>query len=299
MNSTAINIENISRSFGEVKAVKDLELKVNKGEIFGFLGPNGAGKTTTIRLILNFIKADSGDIEIFGSRLKWGDYLYHRQIGYLPGEISFPINMTGGRLLDYWQSLDNREQSHRNECMEVLSFSGKDLHRKISDYSRGMKQKLGIIGAMQTNPDLLILDEPTGGLDPLVKHSFLEYLGELRYRGTTIFFSSHILSEIETAADTAAIIRHGELVTSASIVELKKHGRKKVTVLFSNEKSAAEFCANKLRNPKRKGALVEFQLDYNINKLFEVLSKYEVEDLSLENPTLEEIFLNYYENADD
>ncbi|NQS96926.1 MAG: ABC transporter ATP-binding protein [candidate division Zixibacteria bacterium] len=296
--STAVKITDLTRFFGETVGIQDLDLSVSEGEIFGFLGPNGAGKTTTIRLLMNFIRPNRGSIEILGEELNWGDYRYHRNIGYLPGEAVLPGGFTGEALLGYWSSLSGGEPAARKRALEALAFPAKDLKRKAREYSRGMKQKLGIIGAIQHFPKLLILDEPTSGLDPLVKHSFLELLKEMKAEGRTIFFSSHILSEVEHIADTAAIIREGKLVTKASIEDMKAMRHKNVRIHFSAASEAEIFLERYPCASVKDGKMLSFISDGNLKRLLEALQGIDVVDLNISDPDLEEIFLQYYEVKD-
>ena len=293
-----VETHDLTRFFGEVVGVRELNLSVQEGEIFGFLGPNGAGKTTTIRLLMNFIRSDRGSIEIFGQKLMWGDFDYRKHIGYLPGELTLPENITGKKLLDYWSGLNGGEHPARGRCLEALSLSGEDLQRKTREYSHGMKQKLGIVGALQNKPQFVILDEATQGLDPIVKHAFHDLLREMKIEGCTVFFSSHILSEVEQVADKAAIIRQGKLIASASIDELKLRRRKKVSIIFRRESDINDFLNRFPCNHLRKGNTLDFVIADDLNRLFEALGGFEIDDLNITNPTLEDIFLEFYEESD-
>ena len=289
-----IEIENLTKFYGGTVGVENLTLSVPEGEIFGFLGPNGAGKTTAIRLLMNFIRPDSGSINIFGQRLKWGDYRYLADIGYLPGELSLPGSVTGGALLDYWSGLNGGEPRARGRLLEALSFSKADLKRKVREYSRGMKQKLGVTGALQNLPRLAVLDEPTSGLDPLVRHALLELLKETRREGCAIFFSSHILSEVEQIADSTAIIRRGSLTASSSLEDLKRRRRKEARVVFRNESDIDDFLTKYPCKNRRERRMVSLISKGGIEELISVLSEYEIDDLTITDSSLEEIFLEYY-----
>jgi ABC-2 type transport system ATP-binding protein len=282
--------------YGAVAGVRGLSFKVDEGEIFGFLGPNGAGKTTTIRLLMNFVRLNEGEVKIFGRRLCWGDYDYLKDIGYLPDELILPGNITGSEILNFWNNLKGKSCIWREKSLDALSFPMTDLQRKFKEYSRGMKQKLFLVGAIQTLPRLLILDEPTEGLDPLVKHALLSLLREMKGEGCAIFFSSHILSEVEQVADTAGIIRQGHLVASAAIEDLKQHSRKKVSITFKNAFDLEKFISNFPQRYIREELTLNFALEQDLNELFKAISDFEVSDLSVSKPTLEDIFLEYYEN---
>ena len=295
---SGIEISSLTRHFGDFAAISNLSMTVQQGEIFGFLGPNGAGKTTAIRMIMNFLKPGSGEIKIFGNKLKWGDSRYLRDIGYLPGEVRYPPQLTGWKLLKYWESISGTDVDRLDYLLERLSLSDDDLKKKTGNYSRGMKQKLGIVGAIQCSPKLLILDEPTEGLDPLVKHSFLDLLKELKQNGTTIFFSSHILSEVEQIADTAGIIRKGKLVANSSIHEFKHHGEKKIEIEFAGEEDADRFVENCDTKCSKENAIVKLFMEKNINTFLNSLTDYKLVDMNISDPTLEDIFLEYYEHVD-
>ncbi|MFL5679602.1 MAG: ABC transporter ATP-binding protein, partial [Chloroflexota bacterium] len=193
-------------------ALDDLAINVRHGEIFGFLGPNGAGKSTTIRLLLGYLHATAGSASVLGFDAARDSVEIRRRVGYLPGGIALYDALTGERLLDYLGRLTGRPPVRRAELLDRLELSEASLRRPVRDYSRGMRQKIGIVQALQHDPELAILDEPTEGLDPLMQRAFYEILEELRASGRTIFFSSHVLSEVERVCDRVAIIRGGRLV---------------------------------------------------------------------------------------
>ncbi len=216
----AIELVALTKRFGTVTAVNDVSLTVHVGEVMGYLGPNGAGKTTTIRCLLGFVFATSGSISIFGK-----DALKNREqllgeVGYLPGEFEMWPNLTGGEVLDYLGSLHPRPPSRRRELCSLFEMSEKELDRQVRFYSRGMKQKIGLIQAFQHDPLLVVLDEPTAGLDPVMKERFVDLLLTQRDRGGTALLSSHILSEVELSTDRVAIIRRGSLIKMGPTDEL-------------------------------------------------------------------------------
>ena len=218
--TAVVEIENLTKRFGTVTAVDDVDLTVEAGEVLGYLGPNGAGKTTTIRCLLGFVFPTSGRISIFGK-----DAFRHRvqllaEIGYLPGEFGMWPNLSGREVLDYLGALATRAPSRRAELCEVFEMSQKDLDRQVRFYSRGMKQKIGLIQAFQHDPLLVVLDEPTEGLDPVMHERFVDLLLRHRNRGGTALLSSHILSEVELATDRVAIIRKGSLIRTGSTAGL-------------------------------------------------------------------------------
>ena len=206
---------------------------MREAEIFGFLGPNGAGKSTTIRLLLGFLHATSGRAEVLGLDIARESEAIRRRTGYLPGGIAFYDNMTGAEQLRYLASLGGHAAPLRDELIERMELSQRDLRRQIRDYSRGMRQKIGIVQAFQDDPELAILDEPTEGLDPLMQRSFYEILEDRRRAGRTIFFSSHILSEVERVCDRVAIVRKGELVALTDVAELLGRRRRRVELRFA------------------------------------------------------------------
>src|SRR5580765_2290965 len=212
---------------GEVRALEDLTIGVAEGEIFGFLGPNGAGKSTTIRLLLGYLHPTAGSASVLGLDVVRDSVAIRSRVGYLPGGIALYDSLSGERLLDYLGELTGRPSVRRAELLDRLELSARTLRRPVRDYSRGMRQKVGIIQALQHDPELAILDEPTEGLDPLMQRAFYGILDELRAAGRTIFFSSHVLSEVERVCDRVAIVRRGRLVAledvEALLARRKRH----------------------------------------------------------------------------
>src|SRR5687768_4964997 len=200
-----------------VRALDDVSIEVRRGEIFGFLGPNGAGKSTAIRLLLGFLHPTAGGATVLGLDSVRSSVEIRRAIGYLPGGIAFWDNLTGERLLDELAALSGRPPVRRVALLDRLELSAATLKRPVRDYSRGMRQKLGIIQALQHDPELAILDEPSEGLDPLMQRAFYDLLDERRKAGRTCFFSSHVLSEVERLCDRVAIIRAGQMVALSNV----------------------------------------------------------------------------------
>ena len=207
-------------STGLVRALEDVSISVKSGEIFGFLGPNGAGKSTTIRLLLGFIHPSAGGGTVLGLDIVRDSVAIRSRVGYLPGGIALYDSLSGERLLDYLGELTGRPSVRRAELVDRLELSSRTLARPVRDYSRGMRQKMGIIQALQHDPELAILDEPTEGLDPLMQRSFYAILDDLKAAGRTIFFSSHVLSEVERVCDRVAILDRGRLVIEAALDRL-------------------------------------------------------------------------------
>src|SRR5512143_1327486 len=222
--SPAIAIRSLTKRFGRLVAVHNLELEVTRGEILGFLGLNGAGKTTTIRILLDLLRPNSGNASILGHDCQSDGLQARLNIGYLPGEMGIYSDLTGREVLDLLAKLSKKvvDKALRRELQDRLEFPESDLRRRLREYSTGMKRKLGLIQAFQSDPALLILDEPTEGLDPLMQESFYKLLVDVKQRGRTVFMSSHVLSEVERVCDRIALVRKGELVLLSSVEELRK-----------------------------------------------------------------------------
>src|SRR5947199_2104378 len=213
---------------GEIRALEDLTINVTEGEIFGFLGPNGAGKSTMIRLLLGFLHPTAGAGTVLGLDIVRDSVAIRSRVGYLPGGIALYDSLSGERLLDYLGDLTGRPSTRRGDLLDRLELSARTLERPVRDYSRGMRQKIGIIQALQHDPELAILDEPTEGLDPLMQRAFYGILDDLRAAGRTIFFSSHVLSEVERVCDRVAIVRRGRLVALEDVARLLERRKRNV-----------------------------------------------------------------------
>ena len=220
----AISIRGLSKQYGKLTAVRNLDLDVNEGEILGFLGLNGAGKSTTIRILLDLLRPTGGTASLFGHDCQAEGIAARALTGYLPGEMGVYSDLTGVTILDFLAGLNHRkvDPQYRRELQERLELPDSDLRRKLREYSTGMKRKLGLIQAFQSDPALLILDEPTEGLDPLIQESFYRLLADARRRGRTIFMSSHVLSEVERVCDRVALLRKGELVLLSPVEEIRR-----------------------------------------------------------------------------
>src|SRR5436305_4966461 len=213
-----------------ILALDDLSIDVHESEIFGFLGPNGAGKSTTIRLLLGYLHPTSGTGSVLGRDIVTDSVEIRRRVGYLPGGIALHDTLTGERLLDDLGALTGRPVTRRQDLLDRLELSRQTLRRPVRDYSRGMRQKIGIIQALQHDPELAILDEPTEGLDPLMQRAFYGILDDLRAAGRTIFFSSHVLSEVERVCDRVAIVRRGRLVALEDVARLLERRKRNVEI---------------------------------------------------------------------
>ena len=285
-----LEIKNLTKYYGKTLAVKDLSLELKEGEIFGFIGPNGAGKSTTIRSIMNLINKTKGEVYILGETLKKDNLKLKEQIGYLPSEVYLYEELTVKEMLDYHESFYKKDLSKRRK--ELVKKLKLDESKKIEDLSLGNQKKLGIVLAFMHEPKLLILDEPTSGLDPIMQQVFYDLLQEEKEKGTTIFYSTHILSEISKICDRVGIIKEGTLLKVESIKELQSKNLTNVTIFSSEiEKITKEL---KVEVETLDEKTIKFKNTLDSNNLIKILSKYEIEKLLIEEPTLEDIFLHYY-----
>ncbi|MBI1723476.1 MAG: ABC transporter ATP-binding protein [Gemmatimonadetes bacterium] len=294
MSAAAIETRGLGKRYGKVHALEDLSLRVEEGEVFGFLGPNGAGKTTTIRLLLGLLRPSAGGAEVLGRPAGPSMAAVRGEVGYLPGELALWPAFTGAATLDFLARLSARVAEDRARLLERLDLGTADLGRPVRSYSDGMKQKLGIVQALQCRPRLALLDEPTKGLDPLVQQEFYAVLEDARRHGTTIFFSSHVLSEVERVCDRVAMLRGGRLVSVGTVEELRRAQRRRVVAVFSQDVdggSLAHFGEIVEREPRRV-ALHVAQAD--LPALVARLGMLPLVDLVVEPPSLEEIFLERY-----
>ena len=289
--------DGLTKRFGEVVAVSNLDLQVFPGEIFGFLGPNGAGKSTVIRVLLDQIRPTSGRASIFGLDSRAGSLRIRARVGYMPGDLALYPKMTGAQLLAYFGRLRGGvDQAFVGELAERLRA---DLSKKIGDYSTGNRQKIGLIQAFMHKPDLLILDEPNAGLDPLIQQEFHTILGEVREQGRTVFLSSHTLSEVERVADRVGIIREGELAAVERITDLKAKAIRRIDMEFAGPVPADLFDrVAVIREATVDGPHATVAFDGPINAVLEAAMAHELVDLHTRDADLEEIFLAYYRKPD-
>ncbi len=292
-SAPAIEIASLTKYYGSVKALDSINLDVARGEIFGFLGPNGAGKSTAIRVLLDLIRPSAGSARVFGYDSRANSIQIRALTGYVPGEVSLYEQLTGTGMLSLLESLSGSNASCRGELLDRLEL---DPRTRIAKFSRGMKQKLALIGALQTDPPLLVLDEPSTGLDPLIQQALHDYLGEAAARGVTIFFSSHVLSEVEELCDRVAFIREGQIVTTDRVAELRKRLVKPVSVQFADPVGPDQFAGL----PGVQASLVgdrqlSFAVTTGMDGLIKALAGHAVVDLVSVPPSLEDTFLNLYE----
>jgi ABC-2 type transport system ATP-binding protein len=287
----AIETRALTKFYGRQRGIVDLDLAVQRGEIFGFLGPNGAGKTTTIRTLLGFLHPTSGSATILGHDASRRSIAVRAVTGYLPAEVSLYPWMTGRELVEFAL---NARRCRAGTWLETLKARFPvDLDRRIRAYSRGLRQQLAVIAALAHDPELLILDEPTTGLDPLLKASFQELLGEERDRGKTIFLSSHILPEVEEVCDRVGIIREGRLVAVEEVSGLRQRRFKRVKAFFPGNPPDFAALPGVLDVHAEPNGLA-FQVQGDIRPVLAALGQSNVTDVEITDPTLEEIFLQFY-----
>jgi beta-exotoxin I transport system ATP-binding protein len=291
-----ISIRGLTKRYGSLVALNELNLDVVPGEVLGFLGLNGAGKTTAIRLLLDLLRPTSGKAFICGHDC-WSDGLAARaRVGYLPGELGIYSDLTGLEVLDFLAGLNRQpvDKRRREELVERLELPERDLRRRLRQYSTGMKRKLGIIQAFECSPPLLILDEPTEGLDPLMQESFYALLKEAKQRGTTVFMSSHVLSEVERVCDRIALLRKGELVLLAGVEEIRGLTARRVRITFSRDVSAPKKLPAGLSFIETTPRLWRLDVTGPLGPLFTALAGLPVEDLQVREGRLEDVLPKYY-----
>ena len=292
--TVAITADGLTKRFGAVRALEDLSLRVEQGEVFGFLGPNGAGKTTTIRLLLGLLAPSGGRATILGNAVTLGGAAWRSAVGYLPGEVAFWPQLSGQRTLDFLARLSRREPVDRSALLDRLGFDAGTLKRAVRTYSDGMRQKLGVVQALQCRPQLALLDEPTKGLDPLVQQAFYGIVADARRRGATVFVSSHVLTEVQRLCDRVAMLRAGRLVFAGDVADLRRAERRRVTASFGGDvdpQSLAHF-GELVASSAREVALLVAQEE--LPALVARLGMLPLADLVVEAPSLEEAFLERY-----
>lgn len=297
-----IHLAHVSKTYGQAQAVSDLTLTVEAGKVLGFLGPNGAGKTTTIRLLMGFLRPTTGTVHLFGYKMQ--DRRQARQarqqMGFIPDVAGLDPTATGERLLDEFAALQGQPPLDREQLLATLELRPTDLRRPIGRLSRGTRQKINLVQGLQHRPSLLVLDEPTEALDPLAKRALFTLLQQANARGATIFFSSHILSEVEELCDRVALIRGGQLVAVEQIATLRTQLARRVTLtLATNDEAIGRELAAlpTVTNLVNEGATWRFSVA-ELPPLLTLLSTLAVCDLLIEPPSLEQLFLQYYKDHD-
>ncbi len=292
ISMNVIEINNLTKDFGNNKGVFNLSFTLKQGEIVGFLGSNGAGKTTTIRHLMGFIKPENGSAKILNMDCFENANSVQEKIGYLPGEIAFMDNMTGNEFIQFMANMKNIRDLHY--AKELISYFDIDTKVKIKKMSKGMKQKIGIIIAFMQDTPILVLDEPTTGLDPLMQNKFVELIKTEKSKGKTILMSSHIFEEIENTCERIIMIKDGRLVADENINAIRSEMSKHYEITFSNIEDAISFQELHTHNSNRKGKVVYLLSKGNVNTLISELHKFDLEDINARYQTLEEVFMKYY-----
>ena len=287
-----IEVNNLTKYYGKARGIEDVSFQVDEGEIFGFIGPNGAGKSTTIRLFLSLIYPSSGSATIFGKDcIQYGPEL-RQDIGYLPSEVFYYERMKVIDLLKYSASFYDKDCMPR--LYELAELMELDLKRRIDDLSYGNKKKVGIVQGLLHQPKLLLLDEPTSGLDPLMQRKFFRLIRDERERGATVFFSSHILGEVQRMCSRVAIIKEGSIINIQDIKTLQHDNYKKIRVA-AQALDEKRFEIDGVSKLEKNNGTIRFFYKGDINQILHRISEFEVSDVTIEEPTLEEIFMHYYE----
>jgi ABC-2 type transport system ATP-binding protein len=294
MSASIIRTERLTKSYGEHRGILDVDLEVGEAEVFGFLGPNGAGKTTTIRTLLDLIRPTAGKAFVFDIETTVDPVSIHRRVGYIPGEFALYDRLTGGQTIEYFANLRGGvDRGYRDRLIQALDV---DPSRRFKEYSKGNKQKIGLVIALQHRPELLILDEPTSGLDPLVQQTFYGLIREAHDEGRTVFLSSHILSEVERTCDRVAIIRDGQLVKVDRIEALRDLAHHEVELRFPDgDVPAAAFSGiTGVSDVRVEDHTIRLRVSGPITPVVQAAARYELLDFVSREPTLEETFLAQY-----
>jgi ABC-2 type transport system ATP-binding protein len=293
MTEYAIETKGLSLYYGRHRGILDVDLRVEKGDIFGFLGPNGAGKTTTQRVLMDLIRPTAGEASIFGKDSRKDGVTVRKRIGYLPGELSLYDNMTARRFFKMYYSLqkNNTDPGYWKKLTDRL---GLDTNRKIRQYSSGNKQKVGLVAAFMNKPDLLILDEPTSGLDPLVKQTVMEMVREANQAGATVFFSSHILSEVQSVCNRVGVIRDGQLVATERVEDLTTQHFKRIRFKFAKTPPPDAFTRDGVIEVGRDEGGLTLEVYTHLNQVMEQAISFGITDIETIPVSLEDTFLAYY-----
>lgn len=293
MAAQVIQTQGLTVYYGKHRGIEDVHLEVEQGEVFGFLGPNGAGKTTTQRALMDIIHPTAGSARIFGLDCQRDGVEVRKRVGYLPGELTLYPNMRAAAFLDMLESLHVKgaDRKFRQQLCERLDL---DPSRKMKEYSSGNKQKIGIVAAFMNRPDLLVLDEPTSGLDPLVQQTVMELVREVKDDGRTVFFSSHILPEVQAVCDRVGIISDGKLIRTDSVEALTKQQFKRVYLTFQQAPPADAFAIEGVTETERDGQTVRLIIREGLPQVMTIAAPYGIVDLDVPHVTLEEIFLSFY-----
>jgi ABC-type multidrug transport system ATPase subunit len=291
--TAVIHIDQLTKVYGTHRGIVDLDLDVEPGEIFGFLGPNGAGKTTTMRVLVDLIRPSSGRAEVFGIDTTRDPVAIHRRVGYLPGEFDLYDRLTGADTIAYFANLRGGvDAGYAAQLVERLDL---DLSRRFREYSKGNKQKVGLVVALQHRPDLLILDEPTSGLDPLMQQTFFEIIREARDDGRTVFLSSHIIDEVDRTCDRVAIIREGKLVQVDRIDAIRRLAFHHVVLVFSAPVATGLFSSiDGVDHVEASGSTLSMRVSGPIGSVLAAAAPHGLVDVVSREPNLEDVFLAQY-----
>lgn len=294
MRDPVVETRGLTVYYGRHRGIEDVDLAVERGEVFGFLGPNGAGKTTTLRVLIDMIHPTRGRAEVFGLDCQERGVEVRTRIGYLPGELKLFPDRTGERILDTLAGMRREivDPAYRRRLCERLDL---DPGRKAREYSHGNRQKVGVVAAFMGRPDLLVLDEPTAGLDPLVQHTVLELVREARDDGRTVLLSSHVLPEVQAVCDRVGIIRGGRLVATERVEEVIRQRFKRLDLTLGRIPPADAFDLEGVTETVRDGNVVRLEIREGLDEVMTIASEFGIDDLETLPVTLEEIFLEYYE----
>ncbi|ERI93756.1 ABC transporter, ATP-binding protein [Clostridiales bacterium oral taxon 876 str. F0540] len=292
---SVIEIKDLTKNYGKARGIIDVNLSVEQGEIFGFIGPNGAGKSTTIRTLLGLIAPTSGSAAIFGKNCIEHPEV-RQELGYLPSEVFYYDNMKVIDLLKYSASFYKKDCTKRiNELAEIMDL---DLKKKIDDLSFGNKKKVGIVQGLLHEPKLIILDEPTSGLDPLMQQKFFELIDQENKKGATVFFSSHILSEVQKMCSRVAFIKDGRIIKTEKMSTLQENNYKRISIEAKSSVTREALNIKGVSDFECKGNTASFIFKGNINSIMKKLIEIELRNISIDEPDLEEIFMHYYAKED-
>lgn len=290
MSEKIIELKHLKKYYGKSKGIEDVTLTINKGDIYGFIGPNGAGKSTTIRTIMGLINKTSGNIYINGEEVDKDDPILKEKIGYVPSEIHLYDDMTVKEILDYNESFYNKDlHKRRKELVKILKI---DENKKIEDLSLGNLKKVGIVLALMSEPEILILDEPTSGLDPIMQSILHDILLKEKQKGTTIIYSSHVLSEVSNLCDRVGFIKDGIIIKEDTIENIRKENYTYLKIISKDvDKIEKDLKLKIVKEVKNETTFIN---NLKPNELLEKLSKYEIDSLLIEEIPLEDLFMNYY-----
>lgn len=289
--SDVVQLRGVSKRFGDFTALDGIDLTVSPGEIRGFLGPNGAGKTTAMRILVGLLQADAGTVEVLGGD-PWRDYRVRADLGFLPSDPGLYGRMRGTELLDHFAALSQREPVLRERACALLRMDAADLARPVRTYSKGMRQKIGVLQAVQHDPTLLILDEPGEGLDPLVLAGLVELLRDRRDAGRSILFSSHVLAEVSALCDRVTMIRNGRIIGEGTIAELSDQQARTVILQLVDAAAPVELPGCTLID--RTGSRVTLAHHGEVRPLLTALAALDLRDVRIEEVSLDEVFMDYY-----